>query len=149
VTVRIDHNMEMLEAAAEAQDESRFVRAAMAIDWHTCQPDELLRAIKLSLAAGAYIAARDLSALGHGLFPGDPSLSRFAETLAPPKVVATRPARDPGIRANRDWLKSNCDEYRGKWVGLRNGVLLGAADSLDELRERGLIAKDTLITRVY
>ncbi|HEY6328744.1 MAG TPA: hypothetical protein VI756_05365 [Blastocatellia bacterium] len=69
--------------------------------------------------------------------------------LAPPKVVATRPARDSGIRANRDWLKAHSDEYHGKWIGLRNGELVGVAESVDELKQSGVFEKDTLITRVY
>jgi hypothetical protein len=149
MSLKVDHEIETLEAAAQAQDESGFVRAAKPIDWQSRQPDDLLRAIRLALEAGAHIAARDLSALGAGLFPHDVRLRQFAEILAPPRVIGTRPARDSGIRANRDWLKAHSDEYRGKWVGLHKGVLLGAADSLDELKKRGLIAEDTLITRVY
>ena len=149
MSLRSDREIETLEAAVEAQDESCFVRAAKVVDWRIRQPEDLLRAIGLALGAGAHIAARELSALGAGSFPDDVRLRQFAETLAPPKVVATRPAQDCGVRANRDWLKVHSDEYRGKWVALRKGVLLDACDSIDQLKKRGLIAKDTLITRVY
>jgi hypothetical protein len=31
------------------------------------------------------------------------------------------------------WLKQHWDEYRGKWIAVRHGELLAAADSLDEI----------------
>lgn len=141
--------MEMLGAAAESQDEYRFVQSAKTIDWRSRTAQDVLVEIRLALKAGAYVAARELSAMGSELFPDDAQLQRFALVLAPPKVVALRPAQGSGIRANRDWLKAHSDEYRGKWIGLRDGKLVGVAESADELKRSGVFEKDTLITRVY
>jgi hypothetical protein len=44
------------------------------------------------------------------------------------------------LSANRSWLVSHAGQYAGQWIALRNGVLLGVADSLsvlaDELRTK-------------
>jgi hypothetical protein len=149
MTVRVDREMDALEAAAEAQDGGRFDRVIKGIDWESRNEEDILRAIPLALAAGALVTARELSTLGARLFPANGQLGKFADILAPPRVVGTRPARESGIRENRDWLKAHSDEYRGKWVALRSGVLVGVADSPDELRKLGLIVEDTLVTRVY
>ena len=141
--------MEMLEAAAESQDEYRFVQTAKTIDWRSRPAADILRAIRLALEAGAYSAARELSAQGAGQFPDDAQLRQFVDVLAPARVVQRRPAQESGIRANRDWLKAHSEEYRGKWIGVRNGELVGVAESIDELKQSGVFEKDTLITRVY
>ncbi|MGH9762879.1 MAG: response regulator, partial [Blastocatellia bacterium] len=102
----VDSEMEVLEAAAESQDEYRFVQAVKTLDWRSRTGRDVLVATRLALKAGAYITARELSAMGAELFPDDAELQRFALVLAPPKVVAMRPAQGSGIRANRDWLKA-------------------------------------------
>src|SRR5260370_21290506 len=101
VTVGVDNEMEMLEAAAESQDEYRFVQAAKTIDWRSRPPADILRAIRLALEGGAYSAARELSAQGAGLFPDDTQLRQFADVLAPARVGHMRPAQESGISANR------------------------------------------------
>ncbi|HEY6328626.1 MAG TPA: hypothetical protein VI756_04760 [Blastocatellia bacterium] len=148
MSVATDKEMEILEAAAEAGDEWRFARTAKAMNWPDRRPDEVIRAIRLAIQAGAYLTFRELSELGARLFPDNRELQKAANILAPPKVTASRPVHDPAIRANRDWLKEHWDEYKGKWIGLRNGTLVGVADSFEEVRDRGFLGRDTLITRV-
>lgn len=48
------------------------------------------------------------------------------------------------------WLKEHWDDYPGEWVAVRDGELLGHADTLDELeRQIGDIrASGALITRI-
>lgn len=149
MSVVTDTELDDLEGAAQARDEARFARTVKAVAWQSRRPDEILKAVRFAIEAGAYLTARELSELGARLFPGDAALRNAAQVLAPPRVVGSRPADDPGLRANRDWLKAHWDEYKGKWVGLKSGVLVGVADSFDELRTRGLLARDILVTRVF
>jgi len=83
------------------------------------------------------------------LHPGDAAIERYRRVLAPPKVVGERPSPGSGIRANRDWLKAHANEYRGRWIGLQDGVLLAAAESIEDLISRIGKPKDVLITKVY
>jgi hypothetical protein len=71
--------------------------------------------------------------------------------LAPPEVAVSNREPDPGIRANRDWLRNNSTEYLGAWVAVKKGELLHAADSIEELLAMiGEVKnKNILITKVY
>lgn len=149
MTVDVEHKLDLLAALAEVQDAEGFARAVKSIDWDNQHSEDTLRAVNLALEAGAYLTARELSALGASLFPDNAELRKFAETLAPARIIARRAAQGQGIRANRDWLKEHSEAYRGKWIGLRDGTLVAVAESLDELKNSGVIAKNTLITRVY
>jgi hypothetical protein len=144
-----DSEMARLQAAAEVTNEGLFLSAMNSMDWHTRSAADFLYATQLALEAGAFVAARQLSALGAELYPEEPLIERYSHTLAPPMVVGKRPSQGPGTKANRDWLKAHGDEYRGKWIGLRNGVLLGAAEAFEDLLNYVGKAKDILITKVY
>ena len=148
MSVRADHEIETLEAAAESANEGDFVSAVRSIDWQSRPPGDFLRATRLALEAGAYAVARDISALGAQRFPSEARLQEYARTLAPPKVIERKVSRAPGIRANRDWLKAHADKYRGKWIMLRTGVLVSAADSFDDLTRNQVTTNDILITKV-
>lgn len=149
MSVRADNEIEMLEAAAESGNEAYFVTAMKSIDWQGRPPEDFSHAARLALEAGAYGAARDISALGAKRFPNEASLQEYARILAPPKVIGRRASQAPGIRANRDWLKAHADEYRGKWIILCKGVLVSAADSFDDLTRNHVTTNDLLITKVY
>lgn len=55
------------------------------------------------------------------------------------------------FRANLDWLRENGDTFRGQWIALDNGKLLGVADSLKMLTMIGQVssAENALITKVF
>ena len=55
----------------------------------------------------------------------------------------------PDLRANRDWLMRHGDLYRGQWVALRNGELLGSAPSLQTLVAKIGDTKSILVTKVF
>jgi len=143
------YEMAALRAAAETGDGRAFTFAMNAIDWRAQSAEDFLKATQLALEAGAFGAARELSALGAELYPDDPVIERYCHILAPPRVVGRRPAAGNGVLANRDWLKAHSNEYRGQWIGLRDGVLLGAAHSFEDLISRIGKPKDVLITKVY
>ena len=138
-----------LERAASARDARAFERILRSISWETRPRSDFLGAIRLGLGIGAYAAVQRVACLGKEHHPDDEQLQRFARVLAPPTVTRRKASSDPTIRANRDWLMSHADEYRGKWVGLMNGELLDYDDSYDELIARVGAAEDILITTVF
>jgi hypothetical protein len=90
----------------------------------------------MRLEAGAYLAARRIAALGTDRYPGDLELEKYARALAPPRVISGALPPDGSVAANQQWLRAHTGEYSGKWVAVKNGQLLGAADSLQQLVEQ-------------
>lgn len=138
-----------LEKAVSTKDARIFEQILSTMHWEARSSSDFLRAIHLALAMGAYEATQRISALGKECYPDNEQMQKLAHVFAPPKVTRRAASPDPTIRANRDWLMTHGDEYRGKWVGLRNGQLLDSDDSFDELIRRVGDARDILITTVF
>jgi hypothetical protein len=144
-----DANIARLQAAAKKKYERDFIIAMRSVDWKTRPPEDFLKAIQLALEVGAYDAASRLSNLGAELHAGEPRLAKYAHALAPAKRRSRRTSKDSSIRANRDWMKAHGEEHRGRWVALRNGMLVGSAASFGDLVKEVGRSKDILITKVY
>lgn len=138
-----------LEAAAAAIDEQVFLRELDKLDKAMLAAGDFVRLIKLSLEIGFDLLARRLSAEGHATFPDDELLAKYARILAPPKILGRAPAAGPELEANRGWLKTHGKEYRGQWVAVRNGELLGAATELAELVPLLHDRENVLVTVAY
>jgi hypothetical protein len=81
------------------------------------------------------VAARKiLNALPLGSFD-DLLFVGLRKILAQPVVTAVQ-KRDIDRHVDYDWIREHAQEYRGQWVALDEGQLLGAAGSLRELLER-------------
>ena len=132
-TDSIDPEMGRLESAAKNGDEPALIQAANAIDWSGRPAEDYLRAIRLALTAGAHLKARKLSAQGMQQYPQHAELQQFARILAAPKILPDHPPADPSIRLNRDWLMAHFEDFRGRWVALKAGQLLGQALTFEEL----------------
>ena len=141
--------MARMEVAAAAGDERAFLAAKDAIDWESRTPANFLRAIQLALAAGAHMAARNLAAQGATRYPDNVDLEKYARVLAPPRVLRSDAPPQPGLRANRDWLMTHGSQYRGQWVALRQGQLLGVADSLVALKKLIGDTPNVLLTKAF
>lgn len=141
--------MARLKAAAEAGDEQAFLSAQRMIDWRLRPPEDFLGAVQLAFAAGAHLAARRLSSQGAAQYPDHRELQRYARVLAPPKVTQSNLPSNPTLKANRDWLMMQGDQYRGQWVALRDGELLESAPSLKSLAEQIEDTKGVLLTKVF
>jgi hypothetical protein len=137
--------------AAGNGNETTFIRIYQEIEWEQRSAEDILMTIDLALTVGAHLAARKLATTGIQKFPNHSELKKMSALLAPPKVTVSKRTPDPGIRANRDWLKNNRAEFIGSWVALKNGELLNSANSVDELiAEIGEIKnKNILVTKVY
>ncbi len=124
----------------------------MAADWAAQAPDDLLRAIQLALSLNLIWPARELAEQGMRLFPGHEPLRRAARVFEPRTVRITRGGTPlKGIKASHNWLRDHAHEYRGQWIAVNQGQLLGAARTLDELRpviDRADDPRSTIVTKV-
>lgn len=141
-----------LEALAETDDEISFLDLLGELDYEWLSAADFVRVMKAALKAGAYPAARAISVEASNRYPAHTEIHKYASALAPPKVISGAPA-DPvtaqAIKNNWDWLRTNGVAYRGKWVALRSGELLGMADSLKDLTEDLGDSKDVFLTIAY
>lgn len=87
------------------------------------------------LKAGRVTEARQLVSLLLKASPS-PQLEQWARVIAPPIVRSGGPAAGSGIEGTYAWLRQHAGEYAGKWVALREGVLLGADVSRVALHRR-------------
>jgi hypothetical protein len=113
--------------------------------------EDILNAIDSALATGAPLAARKLAKVGVRRFPNNKELKKMSTLLAPPVVSISDREPNPGIKANRDWLRDNRGEYMGCWVALKNGALLYSAHTMDEIVTEIGELKNTniLVTKVF
>lgn len=145
------HGLERLEEAARSRHESAFAKALAEIDWDKRPAGDFIRAIDLALKVGAHLAARKLATDGAEFHFDCDELQKYARILAPPKMSNRQPSSNAKPKANLDWLKANRNEYRGKWVAIKDGTLLASGNSHEELitqvgktKGRGI-----LITNLY
>ncbi len=138
--------MARLEDAAKAADRRAFLEALRELDWEDRLPATFVRVVRLAFEAGAYEAARKVAADGVRRYPEDSEIQEYARVLSPPKASFRDAPPDPSIGADDEWLKAHRTEYRGQWVALRGGKLLGVAGSLRELVELVGDTKGALLT---
>jgi hypothetical protein len=65
----------------------------------------------------------------------DPMIVRLRKMLGVP-VTKISQKRDIDRALDYQWIRDHAQDYRGQWVALDNGELLGAAASLRELLDR-------------
>lgn len=130
-----DKAMARLEKAANNGNESDFLKALNEIHWQGRPVSDFVRSIKLAFRAGAFAAARHIVAEATKYHAGDAEIQRYAKVLTPVRRVATTTETPVSTRANRSWLERHAGVYRGQWIALRNGELLGVSDSLNSLVE--------------
>jgi len=143
-----DQEMIQLEEAADRGDESAFIEVARNLNWEERSSTDFIRGIQFSFNAGANMYARRLAEQGARQFPDHNELRKYAKILAPPEVIQRNLPPDPTLRANRDWLKAHWGEYRGKWVALHNGDLIGAEPNLQDLKQSVGKREGILFTKV-
>jgi hypothetical protein len=143
--------IEALEESARSGDCQTFSQLAEGIDWAARSPNELARTIDLALELELATLAMKLAQQGGRLFPSHERLQQAARVLAPPVIIRKHPAQPAGLRESRAWLREHAAEYRGRWVAVREGKLLGAAESLAALKSltgQELDPVSTIVTRV-
>jgi len=111
-------------------------------------PDDYLRAMAHALRTGEFGRARQVATEGAARYPDHTELAQSAHVLAPPTVTIARRPHTADIQANRAWLKTHRQDYAGQWVALRDGHLLAAAPSFDQLVAQVDDTPDVLITKL-
>lgn len=139
--------MPRLEEAAESGNETAFLKALTEISWQGRPATEFVHAIKLALKIGAPTAAQRIYTEAISRYQNHPDIQRYARLFAPPRVQTRTSPSNPTLKANREWLKSHRNEYRGQWVAVRNGELLAAAPSLEDLIGQVGDTPNVLLTR--
>jgi hypothetical protein len=144
-------NLALLHDAVRRQDLPSFLAATEAVDWNRRPTGDFVRTVEQALSLGAFDLAGRLALEGDRLHRDhslNSRLSRLAYILAPSRVLRTDLPSDPGIKLNREWLKKHAAAYRHRWVAIRNGELLGHADSIRELISRVSDRRGALLMRI-
>lgn len=141
----------LLREYADARDYRAFADLVERVDWAARSPDDLTAALDLALSMEMSRLAIDLAQLGGRLFPDHERVQRAAYVLAPPvaRVTHLPPAR--GLDDSRAWFREHAGEYKGQWVAVREGRLLGATCSFAAIKPligEGEDAVSTIVTRV-
>jgi len=116
-------------------------------------PEEYVAAMREALLDANRPLAIRLAGEAIKRFPEHQEIQRFDYVLNPPPpfVVPSTPDERQRVLANHSWLKQHRDEYKNRWVGVRNGELVADAASLNELIE--CIGEDNiksvLLTTIY
>ena len=145
-------DLHRLETIAQHGDHERFLSLWNTIDWANYVAAEISQAIDLALSLDIGASAAHLAQLGVKQFPDDLRLVQAARVLTP-SAIRIAPSNQPGrLQALQDWLHFHANPYRGQWVVVRAGHLLGAAPELAQLSE--IITREndpatTIITRVW
>jgi hypothetical protein len=143
------HNdMRLLEGAVAGDDRSAFEIAIEAIDWSKHSPKDLVDAIRLAFKVDAHGIAHTLAQIGARLFSDDEACQKYARALAPAKLLRTDLPPQPGAEADIRWLREHASEYRGRYVALKDGELLDAADSFAPLIAKFPRGSLVLVTRI-
>jgi hypothetical protein len=70
-----------------------------------------------------------------GIQPGtSAALDNWLRVLSEPTAKVEKSATGGQIRKDALWLQNNSEKYKGKWIALKNGTLLGSHESLVELQ---------------
>lgn len=142
----------MLTVIDKPQEIVHEVNRLEKIDWDTVpDSDPIKKAIDFALANGYASMAINLAAKGHQLFPEDADLQKIARVLAPPRVIRTDVPPVAGLEGMLEWLKENSRHYRGQWVAVKEGKLVGHAQTREALSERigdGEKQTDVIITKI-
>ena len=107
--------------------------AARKLDEQNPTPETFIEEIRRIMNSGTLRGAREVAEQGLALFPDHPKLQHLHHWLRPPEVRVSSYWKTLDPRPNYEWLKKNAQEYCGKWVGLHNGELVAAADTLEEV----------------
>lgn len=98
----------------------------------------IIRNIKILIETGRVLDARLL--LSSFPFGISSKLDNWRRVLSIPKAKPEKVATGVDIKQNSSWLINNSEKFKGKWVALKNGILLGGHESRIELHRKLTLA---------
>ncbi len=139
-----------LEALLNAQNRQAFTEIVEAIEWDTSfSPDMLSQVVSMALSLELVSFARRLAQQGYHLFPEHERLAYQSWVLEPPIVLSSPAARARELDKSVDWINKNATKYRGSWVAVHRGTLLGTAPTRLALHNQLTSAIDDPATLIY
>ncbi len=102
-------------------------------DWEVTpeNSDRICEHIKALIETSRVLEARRIVS---DIPPGvSTELDYWKKVLAEPVVRVTKPTTDRDPRKDMRWIEENADRYKGKWVALKRGELIGSHESLKAL----------------
>lgn len=110
-----------------------------------------VHAIAKALSTGEFGLARQLALEGIERYPTHEELHKCAHVLAPPtsRVVPASSTSRASIKANNAWLKAHWQDYRGQWIAVRDGQLVYATSSFDDLVAHIGDSHGVLLTKIH
>lgn len=129
-----DTLMESLAEAAKVYDNDTFIELIRDVDWSQRTIEELYQTSKLALKMGMSLLTKKLVKKGMELAPDHAEFQRL-HNLFFPKNPSRRVKGTPikGFKESVEWLEKNAHMYRGKWIGVNQGKLVGVTDTYEEL----------------
>lgn len=111
------------------QDEiAKELLAELEVETHG---EEVSEHVKRLVEEGQIAEAREVI---YSIRPGTSNvLDSWQRALAYPEAKLNESTETENIKADAAWLLHNSDKYKGKWIALKNGILLGAHESRIEL----------------
>src|SRR4030042_7079563 len=98
----------------------------------------IIKKIKILIEAGQVSNARFLlTSIPFGI---SSKLDNWRRVLAIPKAKPEKVATGVDIKQNSSWLLINSGKFKGKWVALKKGILLGSHESRIELHRQLTLA---------
>ena len=85
-------------------------------------------------------------------YPDHEVIQKLAYLLAPSKIIVdSNTPRYTDTQMNREWIKQNRMQYRGRWIALKDGQLLADGKNIDEISEQLGDLRNTgiLVTAIY
>ena len=113
--------------------------------------EEFVTAMRSELKKGDFYTAQNLSFQAIGQYPDHEVVKKLAYLLAPSVVTVDRNPPSTDRQANRNWIKQNRMQYRGRWIALKDGKLLADGKNIDEIAEQlgDLRNKGIFVTALY
>jgi hypothetical protein len=142
--------MTLLETAVINQDVMEFQKLVNEISWSNQSSSAFVNAIRMALILEAPLLARRLAEQGSNFYPEHQELGKMARILAPPQVITSTGSFGFGVKANKIWIDTNREEYKRKWVALKNGELIASGQTFSDLRAKigDIKGKGILVTQV-
>ena len=140
---------ELLEEAASLGDIDTFKELVQVISRAAYPAKKLLRAADLALSLNLISIAVEIVSVGKRHFPDNVPIQKLGRALSPPRIHKTPAIPRPGLALSQAWVHENASRYRGQWIAVRAGELVGSATRLKDLVE--IVNQDrsnTLVTKV-